>query len=212
MVVLGNEYGKKGRMAIGVSSSIRNGDTFETPTNLMINNFYNYASTTDFFMVPGGKAMILSAERDDSYGLRDLYVTRQKPDGSWSQPINLEGEINTVGEEESPFLAKNTKTLYFSTNGQSGYGGKDIYVSQRLDDSWSKWSEPENLGAGVNKEGDDEYFSIPTNGEYAYFTRGDHGEDMNIFTFKVDDLFVEKAGPVYESMKHLIPYQIHVGY
>jgi outer membrane protein OmpA-like peptidoglycan-associated protein len=148
--------------------------------------------------------MILSAERDDSYGSRDLYVSFSKPDGSWTAPLNLGGDVNTVGEEESPFMAEDGKTLYFSTNGLSGYGGKDIYVSLRLDDSWTKWSEPENLGAGINGKGDDEYFSIPSTGNRAFFTRGEKGEDMDIFTFNVEDLFVEKEGPVYESMKHLI--------
>lgn len=210
IVILGNEYGKKGRMYTGASKSIRNGDTFEEPQNMGIDNFYNYSKNADFFMVPGGEAMLISAERDDTYGSRDLYVSFSKPDGSWTEPLNLGGDINTVGEEESPFLAEDGETMYFSTNGQSGYGGKDIYVSLRRDKSWTKWTAPENLGAGINKEGDDEYFSIPTNGEYAYFTRGEEGEDMDIFTFKVDELFVEKAGPVYESMKHLIPEQIYV--
>ncbi|MEQ9230420.1 MAG: OmpA family protein [Cyclobacteriaceae bacterium] len=205
VVVLGNEYGKKGRMFTGVSYATRTGDTFSAPESIKMDNFYNYSQNADFFMVPGGKRMLLSAERDDSYGLRDLYVTTQRPDGTWTEPLNLGGDINTVGDEESPFLAEDTKTMYFSTNGLSGYGGKDIYVALRLDESWEKWSVPENLGAGINKKGDDEYFSIPSNGQYAYFTRGDVGEDMDIFTFKVEDLFIEKEGPVYESMRHLVP-------
>ncbi len=209
IIVLGNKYGKKGRMFTGVSIAERTGDTFSEPMNVEIEDFYNYSQNADFFMVPGGEAMVLSAERDDSYGLRDLYVTFKRGEG-WSAPLNLGNEINTVGDEESPFLAEDGRTMYFSTNGQSGYGGKDIYVSQRLDDSWTKWSTPENMGAGINKEGDDEYFSIPTNGEYAYFTRGAEGEDMDIFTFKVEDLFVEKAGPVYETMKHLIDEPIYI--
>ena len=210
LVVLGNKYGKKGRMYTGSSVAVREGDTFSEPKSIEIVNDYNYSDNADFFMVPGGKSMLISAERDDSYGLRDLYVTREQSDGTWSEPMNLGGDINTVGEEESPFLAEDTKTLYFSTNGQSGYGGKDIYVSIRLDETWTKWSAPENLGAGINKEGDDEYFSIPTTGQYAYFTRGDKGEDMDIFTFKVEDLFVEKAGAVYESMQHLIEEEITI--
>ena len=193
VVVLGNEYGKKGRMYTGVSTSVRTGDSFSAPENLGIENFYNYSDNADFFMVPGGKAMIISAERDDSYGLRDLYVTFKRK-GGWTEPLNLGGDINTVGDEEPPFLAEDGKTLYFSTNGQSGYGGKDIYVSLRLTDKWTKWSAPENLGAGINKEGDDEYFSIPTNGEYAYFTRGDKGEDMDSFTFKVLEKFGGRFG------------------
>ncbi|MCP4460763.1 MAG: OmpA family protein [Cytophagales bacterium] len=210
LVVLGNRYGKKGRMYTGSSMAVREGDTFSIPTSIEIENDYNYSRNADFFMVSGGKSMLTSAERDDTYGLRDLYITFQKRDGTWTEPKNLGGDINTVGEEESPFLADDTKTLYFSTNGQSGYGGKDIYVSIRLDDTWTKWSAPENLGSGINKKGDDEYFSIPTTGQYAYFTRGDEGEDMDIFTFKVEDLFVEKTGPIYESMRHLIEDEVTI--
>jgi len=204
LVVLGNKYGKKGRMYTGSSVAVREGDSFSAPKSVEIANDHNYSKNADFFMVPGGKSMLISAERDDTYGLRDLYITFEKPDGTWSEPKNLGSDINTVGEEESPFLAEDSKTMYFSTNGLSGYGGKDIFVSMRLDNSWTKWSTPENLGSGINKKGDDEYFSIPTNGQFAYFTRGDEGEDMDIFTFKVEDLFVDKAGPVYESMRHLI--------
>jgi outer membrane protein OmpA-like peptidoglycan-associated protein len=210
VVILGNEYGKKDRMFTGVSMSIRNGDSFSTPTSLKVDNNYNYSQNSDFYLVPGGKALLMSAERDDSYGSRDLYVSFKKQDGSWTEPLNLGGDINTVGEEESPFIAENGTTLYFSTNGLSGYGGKDIYVSLRLDDTWTKWTEPENLGAGINGKGDDEYFSIPSNGSNAYFTRGDQGEDMDVFSFKVDDLFVQRSGPVYESMKHLVSVLITV--
>ncbi len=210
LVILGNKYGKKGRMYEGSSVAVREGDSFSEPKNLEIDNDYNYSQSADFFMVPGGKSILISSERDDSYGLRDLYITFEKQDGTWSEPKNLGGDINTIGEEESPFLAEDTKTLYFSTNGLSGYGGKDIFVSIRLDDTWTKWSPPENLGAGINKKGDDEYFSIPPSGQHAYFTRGEEGEDMDIFTFKVEDLFVEKSGTVYESMKHLVEEEITV--
>lgn len=205
VLVLGNEYGKKGRMYTGVSMATRNGDGFTEPSSMKIDNFYNYSQNTDFFMVPGGQALIVSAERDDSYGLRDLYVTFKKNDGTWTEPLNLGGNINTVGEEESPFLAQDGRTLYFSTNGLSGYGGKDIYVTLRQDNTWTKWTEPENLGTGINGKGDDEYFSIPSNGSYAYFTRGESGENTDIFSFKVEELFIEREGPVYESMKHLLP-------
>ncbi|MEL7146427.1 MAG: OmpA family protein, partial [Bacteroidota bacterium] len=93
-------------------------------------------------------------------------------------------------EEASPFLTVDQTTLYFSSNGFSGYGKKDIYVTKRLDDSWLSWSEPENLGRSVNTDGDDVYFNIPTSGKRVYFTRGDVDEDTDIFSFESDDLFI----------------------
>ncbi len=209
VLILGNRYGKKGRMYTGVSMSTREGDTFSDPTSIEIENEYNYSPNADFFLAPGGKAMIMSAERDDTYGSRDLYVSFKKNDGTWSEPMNLGDDINTLGEDESPFMAEDGRTLYFSSDGYTGYGGSDIYVSFKLDDTWKRWSEPENLGPGINKEGNDEYFSIPSTGQNLYFTRGEKGEDTDIFTFKVEDLFSDKvASPLVSSVEHLVPEDI----
>lgn len=205
-LILGNRYGKKGRMYTGVSQSTREGNTFSDPVGIDIENEYNYSPNADFFLAPGGKAMIMSAERDDTYGARDLYVSFLKEDGSWSEPKNLGEDINTSGEDESPFMAEDGKTLYFSSDGYKGYGGADIYVSFKLDDSWTRWSQPENLGPGINKDGDDEYFSIPSTGQNLYFTRSEEGEDSDIFSFKVADLFSDALTevPLAASVQHLI--------
>ncbi len=203
VLVLGNRYGPNDRMYTGVSISMRDGDSFTKPQPVNIENEYNYSPNADFFMVPGGEALLISAERDDTRGLRDLYVSFRKNDSLWSEPKNLGADINTMGEEEAPFLAEDGKTLYFSSNGYSGYGGQDIYLTVRQDESWTSWSEPTNMGAGINKAGDDEYFSIPSQGQFAYFTRGSGGDDMDIFNFRVDDLIEKPEGPVYESLKHL---------
>jgi OmpA-OmpF porin, OOP family len=206
IVILGNRYGKKGRMYTGVSMATRNGDTFSEPENIDVDNEYNYSPNADFFMVPGGQAMLTSAERDDTYGERDLYISFKNPDGkTWSEPMNLGNDINTSGEDESPFLAEDGRTLYFSSDGYNGYGGTDIYVTFKLDDTWKKWSTPENLGPGINKDGNEEYFSIPTSGQNLYFTRGEKGEDTDIFSFKVEDLMIDKTSPLLTSVAHLIP-------
>jgi len=99
---------------------------------------------------------------------RDIYVTLQGQDGKWSDPINLGKQINTEGDEVSPFLAADGKTLYFASNGRPGYGGTDIFMSKRLDNSWTKWSEPVNLGPEINSPGFDAYYTIPASADYAY--------------------------------------------
>jgi outer membrane protein OmpA-like peptidoglycan-associated protein len=207
--ILGNRYGKNGRMYTGVSMTKKTGDTFSKPVDIEIEDEYNYSPNADYFLVPGGKAMLLSAERDDSYGKRDLYVSLQKSDGSWTVPKNLGNQINTTGEDESPFLSSDGKTLYFSTDGYNGYGGADIYVSIKQDDTWTNWSTPENMGSSINKDGDDEYFNIPTGGQHLYFTRGEKGEDTDIYSFKVEDLFIEET-PIISSVEHLIPRPVFV--
>ena len=209
VVILGNRYGKDGRMYTGVSVATMEGDSFSNPKDVEIEDEYNYSPNADYFLVPGGNAMLLSAERDDSYGKRDLYVSFKRKNGSWSVPKNLGKDINTTGEDESPFLSSDGKTLYFSSDGFNGYGGSDIYVTTKLDDTWTKWTVPENMGASINKDGDDEYFSIPANGQHLYFTRGEKGEDTDIFSFKVEDLFIEET-PIISSVEHLIPRPVFV--
>lgn len=206
ILLLGNRYGKKGRMYSGVSQSIREGDRFSDPIGIDIENEYNYSPHADFFLTSDGKTIIISAEREDTYGARDLYVTFKRGDGSWTEPLNLGESINTTGEDESPFMAKDRKTLFFSTDGYKGYGGADVYVSFRLDDSWTRWSHPENLGPGINKEGNDEYFSIPLTGQNLYFTRYPEGEDSDVFTFRVEDFFVDGLAEnrLASSVDHLL--------
>lgn len=202
-LILGNRYGKQGRMYSGVSMSTRKGDKFENPEAVEVTNDYNYSPKVDYFLGNSGEVMIISAERDDSYGGRDLYVSI-KEGKVWSEPLNLGNEINTATDDYSPFLGVDNKTLYFTSSGYSGYGGADIYVSIRLDNSsWERWSTPENLGASVNSEGDDQYFSIPSSGKHIYFSRGKVDDDTDIFSFKANELIVDKSSKLMASVGHI---------
>jgi OOP family OmpA-OmpF porin len=99
----------------------------------------------------------MAVEGDPTYGSRDLYVSFLLKDGRWSEPLNLGEDINTALEETSPFLAADDKTLYFSSDGFTGYGKHDIFMSRRLDESWTRWSTPENLGPQINSPEDDAF-------------------------------------------------------
>ena len=130
-------------------------------------------------------ALLMSVEREDSRGDRDLYVSFQKNDSLWSAPLNLGDIINTAGEESAPFLASDNKTLYFSSNGFSGFGGSDVYMSKRLDDTWTNWSEPENMGPDINSELNDLFFNIPSTSEYAYYSREVAIDNADVYRVKL---------------------------
>lgn len=99
---------------------------------------------------------------------RDIYVTIQNNDGSWSDVTNLGIQINTDGDEISPFLAADGRTLYFGTNARPGYGSYDIFMSKRIGNGWTNWTEPINLGPEINGTGFDAYYTIPASADYAY--------------------------------------------
>jgi outer membrane protein OmpA-like peptidoglycan-associated protein len=172
-------------MLAGVSISSNVGGSWSKPVALNIANDYNYAERANYFLADNRKTLLMSVEREDTQGDRDLYVTFMNPDSSWAEPLNLGDVVNTAGEESAPFLASDDKTLYFSSNGFSGYGGTDIYVTRRLDDTWTKWSEPENLGPEINSPLEDVFFNIPASSEFAYYSRGVSETNTDIFRVKL---------------------------
>jgi outer membrane protein OmpA-like peptidoglycan-associated protein len=104
----------------------------------------------------------------------DIYVSFLLVDGTWSEPKNLGNTINTAAEEVSPYLASDGKTLYFSTGGHPGFGDNDMFISKRLDDTWTNWTEPTNLGSEINTRGWDAYYTISAEGKYAYFVSSEN--------------------------------------
>ena len=185
IMVLGNRYMPNGKMLAGVSISSQVNGEWSKPVSLNIINDYNYNKKANYFLTDNRQTLLMSVEREDSYGDRDLYVTFMNRDSTWSEPLNLGDVVNTAGEESAPFLASDDKTLYFSSNGFSGYGRSDVYVSKRLDDTWKNWSEPENLGPEINSPLEDLFFNIPVSSEFAYYSRGVSETNMDIFRVKL---------------------------
>ena len=185
IILLGNKYQKDGKMVAGVSVSDNLSGTWSTPKPLNIEDDYNFNEKANYFMANTRTALLMSVEREDSRGDRDLYVSFQKNDSLWSAPLNLGDIINTAGEESAPFLASDNKTLYFSSNGFSGFGGSDVYMSKRLDDTWTNWSEPENMGPDINSELNDLFFNIPSTSEYAYYSREVAIDNADVYRVKL---------------------------
>lgn len=194
LLLLGNEYLPNGKMKAGLSVSRKTETGWSQPEALKVDNLYNYNEKANFYMANNRKTLLMSIEREDSHGDRDLYASFVKPDGNWTEPVNLGNAVNTASEESAPFLAADDETLYFSSDGYAGFGGTDIYVTRRLDDSWKNWSEPENLGPDINSENDDEFFNIPASGEYAYYSRGVGTDNMDIFKLELPVFY--KPAPV----------------
>lgn len=193
ILLLGNQYGKRGKMFPGVSKAKHlGGHIYENPENIIIPNDYNYSNKADYFTNNKQNVIIMSVERDDTFGDRDLYATFKIPRRGWSEPMNLGGDINSADVESAPFLADDNRTLYFSSKGFPGYGGMDIFVTRRIGSGWSKWTTPENLGSAVNGKTDDLYFSIPSNGNMAYLSKGEVDKDTDVFQFQVDEFFIKE--------------------
>lgn len=195
---LGNNYtadGHDGGMGLSVSHWQSN-KTWSVPENINLPPFINKHEYINYFMSPNQDAIIFALEDDKSIGDLDLYVSLlNKSNNKWGEILNLGASINTSFGEDYPYLAVDGKTLYFSSKGHIGYGSYDIYMSKRLDNTWTKWSKPINLGNKVNSKTDDNGFMISNSGEEAYFNAMalDSVHNMNIFKIKLPKILQQEA-------------------
>jgi OOP family OmpA-OmpF porin len=120
----------------------------------------------------------------------DIYISSVQPDGSWPRPVKL--GMSTGSDEFGPFIGPDQTTLFFASDRivPGRIGGVDIYKCTRLDDTWTKWSSPVNLGKGVNTTGGDAYFSMDAQGNVFTCRMGSliDGGNYDIFILKPRDI------------------------
>lgn len=121
----------------------------------------------------------------------DIFQSERKSDGTWSPARPLGKPINTAGNDKSPFLHVDSKTLYYASNGGRGAGGYDIYYSRQNSDG--SWSDPKNLGYPINSNQDEHGLIVSTDGARAYFASSNiqSAQGLDIFNFEVP----QKAKP-----------------
>ena len=168
-LLVGNRYDRDGGSGPGVSITRRTKDGWSFPELLDIEGFENESRYVSYSLANDGVSLLMAVEASGTLGDRDLYVSFLEADGTWSRPLHLGAVVNTPEAESTPFLAADNETLFFSSEGHDTMGGYDVFVTRRLDDSWTRWSAPENLGPSINTSGSESGFVIPARGDYAYF-------------------------------------------
>ncbi len=217
-LLLLNQYQKDEAPLPGVSISHRTKKGWTQPAALQIKNFTNHSPYATFFLGTDNKTLLMGIDAGKGQGDEDLHVSFLKPDGTWTEPLNLGSTINTPAADFAPFLAGDGKTLYFASEGHLGFGGSDIYVSRRLDDSWTRWSAPRNLGKDINTPGIDGYYTLSAAGDYAYLVSDLNGinRSRDIFSIKLPDTLKPEPvllvrGTVYNA-KTLAPIEAGLQY
>ncbi|MEI8138100.1 MAG: OmpA family protein, partial [Bacteroidota bacterium] len=128
-------------------------------------------------------------DMDGGFGGMDIYYSK-KDGGVWGTPFNLGAKVNTAGAEVFPFIASNG-LLYFSSNGQDGLGGLDVYETKIKND---KAGRVYNMGEPVNSIDDDFGIFLGEDNKTGYLSsnRKNGGMDDNIY--KLDILREVKRG------------------
>jgi len=135
---------------------------------------------------PDNRELYFVSDRPGGQGGLDIWVSRFD-NGLWQQPRNLGAGVNTPGDETAPFLHIDNNTLYFSSNGHTGFGGADLFMSQRVDDS--TWATPVNLGIPINSSADETGMCIGVDGHNLYFAsdRDSVAGNFDIYRMKLPE-------------------------
>jgi len=137
-----------------------------------------------------GRSMIISKGE----GNGDLYMSQRELLGKWSEPVSMGKNINTSSMEAGAFITGNGKKLYFASDRSGGFGGLDIYLSEKR--SNGKWGAAVNLGPKVNTIFDEDSPVITKEGDKIYFSSKGH-KAMGGF-----DIFVAKWDGVNQIFKN----------
>jgi outer membrane protein OmpA-like peptidoglycan-associated protein len=148
-----------------------------------------------------GNTIYFVSDMPGGYGETDIYKS-EKNGNQWGKPVNLGPEVNTRGKEMFPYVDKNN-ILYFSSNGQLGIGGLDIFAASAGADN--KYMVV-NMGAPLNSQQDDFGFIIQTDSLSGFFSSnriGGEGAD-DIYAFKVSKVNLNVIA-YDEKTKNTIP-------
>ena len=147
--------------------SYKKDNKWSTPENIgeNINTDRNDACVT---LSPDGMSLIIF--RDD-YGIGNLYISHKDSSG-WSKAVKLSKNINSNSNETHAAFSHDGQKIYFISNIKDGFGGKDIYFSNKLPNG--EWSFPQNIGDKINTKFDEEGVYVHPDGQKLYFSSKGH--------------------------------------
>lgn len=165
--------GRKGYGSCDLFESVRVGNEWSEPVNLGpgVNSSFWESQPS---LSADGRVLYFVSDRRNGRGGRDIWVSHLQPDRTWGEAVNAGPIINSGGDEVSPFIHPSGRILFFASNGHPGFGGFDIFSSDRTDDGWST---PVNLGRPVNNNEDQFSLFITADGTKGYYSHEDMHTD-----------------------------------
>lgn len=190
----------------GLSVSRNTGTGWSKPENKSIPYFQNKSAQTTGYVSPDQGVFVYSAETYGSRGVEDIFVSFNE-DGRWTAPKNLGPVINSQFQELSPSLSADGMTLYFSANGRGEVPGFDVYYSNRLDDTWTKWSQPVSIGSRVNTPSRELFYRPFPEFGYALYTTTSNSDGNGQLRMIVADIqkdTIKKVMPKIDTVPAVV--------
>lgn len=165
-LILTSCAGRDGIGSCDLYESRKVGDDWSAPKNLG-RNVNSPAWESQPSLSADGRTLYFVSDRRTGLGQRDIWVSTLDENGEWTRAVNAGKEINTQYDEISPFIHVNNRALFFATNGRPGFGGYDIFYSER---DTADWGSPKNLGAPINDNEDQFSLFITADGKKGYYS------------------------------------------
>jgi outer membrane protein OmpA-like peptidoglycan-associated protein len=132
--------------------------------------------------------LYFSSNRNGGAGQKDIWRIEflgfsESGDPKWNKPINLT-DLNTKGNEISPFIHANNKNFYFASDTHLGMGGFDLFSA--FIDELGGIHELKNMGYPINTHKDDMGLTISSIGDIAFFSSAREADKgLDIFSFNL---------------------------
>lgn len=107
----------------------------------------------------GKQILYFVSDRTTGKGGKDIWYVNIDEEGKFSRVINAGFKINTSFDDISPFYSQESKTLYFSSNGRTSFGGFDVFKLTKNEDN-EREEYVKNLGLPINSSLDDYDFVL----------------------------------------------------
>lgn len=160
-----------------------------------------------------GKHMLLYFSDVPGRAKSDLFVSHQLGGSKWSRPEKI--KLSTGADEFSPFISPDQKTLFFASDrlATGRQGAIDTYKCTRLDDNWTTFSEPVNLGKPINTSAEDYYFSMDNAGN-VFTSRANSVNDggkLTVFVLVPSPIHITLEGQVTDASNgQPVPAQVEI--
>lgn len=191
----------------------------ELPTEI---NKQGYINTQPFLATTAeGNYLMFSSDREGGYGKNDIWFSKILKDGSYDLPQNIGKQINTAGDEITPYYSSKDSMLYFSSEWFENLGGFDIF---KVKGDFYYWNKPENLGYPINTTNNELYYTQNTIKSKAYFTSNRKSEGKSESEHCCNDIYsynlpyvkkdsviqqVEIKDIVLKDIRELIPITLY---
>ena len=181
-LIFTNCEGRKSLGSCDLYISVKTGEDWSVPQNLgAAVNSRSWDSQPA--LSADGRTLYFVSDRGAGFGKRDIWMSQKDFSGRWSEAINLGAGINTREDEVSPFIHVNGTSLFFASKGYPGFGGFDLYKSEKKN---TLWTEPKNLGYPINTFEDQVSLFVSTNGKNGYYSFEANGKS-ELYGFEFPD-------------------------